>query len=52
MNIIHIILAIIFPPLPVALKYGVTKVFWINLILTLIFYIPGLIHAFVVLAKK
>jgi uncharacterized membrane protein YqaE (UPF0057 family) len=52
MNILDIILALIFPPLPVALKYGIGKIFWINLVLTLLFFIPGFIHALFVLAKK
>ncbi|MAR55813.1 MAG: YqaE/Pmp3 family membrane protein [Rickettsiales bacterium] len=52
MSILEIILAIIFPPLPVALRYGLHRDFWINLILTLLFYIPGLIHSIYILTKK
>ncbi len=51
MSILSIILAIFLPPLGVAMQYGLSKKFWINLILTLIGWLPGVIHAFVVLSK-
>lgn len=51
MTLISIILAIFLPPLGVALKYGLSSKFWINLLLTLIGWIPGVIHAFIVLSK-
>ena len=44
MSILVLILTILVPPLGVAIKHGIGKDFVINLILTLIFYIPGLIH--------
>ena len=44
MSILVLILTILIPPLGVAIKHGIGKDFIINLILTLIFYIPGLIH--------
>jgi len=43
--IIKIILAIILPPLAAALQVGLSTHFWINIILTILGYIPGLIHA-------
>lgn len=42
------ILCIFIPPLAVFLKEGVTTNFWIDLILTLLFYFPGMIFAFLV----
>ncbi|AGC77557.1 uncharacterized membrane protein YqaE (UPF0057 family) [Nonlabens dokdonensis] len=51
MSILTIILNIFIPPLGVALAKGIGKDFVINLILTLIFFIPGVIHAFYVTAK-
>ncbi|GAA5481496.1 YqaE/Pmp3 family membrane protein [Haloferula sargassicola] len=42
------IIAIFLPPLAVALKEGLTGTFWLNLVLTLIFFIPGIIHALLV----
>lgn len=48
-NLVLVIIAIFIPPLAVALKVGLAAPFWINLILTLLFYIPGLIHALIVI---
>ena len=53
MKILKIILAIILPPVGAYLQVGVTKHFWVNIILTLCFGIPGLIHAlWLVLTNK
>lgn len=51
-DIIRIILAIILPPLGVFLEVGFGKHFWINVILTILGYIPGIIHALWVIVKK
>ncbi|WP_371415955.1 YqaE/Pmp3 family membrane protein [Pontibacter sp. SGAir0037] len=47
-NIVEIILAVILPPLAVFLHDGIGTSFWINIILTLLFWIPGIIHALLV----
>lgn len=47
-KLLLIIVAILLPPLAVALKSGVGKSLVINIILTLLFYLPGLIHALMV----
>lgn len=52
MDIIRIILSIFIPPLGVFLQVGIGKDFWINLLLTLLGYFPGLIHAIYIIAKK
>nr|WP_066763580.1 YqaE/Pmp3 family membrane protein [Croceicoccus pelagius] len=44
MAIITLIATILLPPLGVALKHGFGKTFLINLILTIILFLPGLIH--------
>ena len=44
MAILILIATIFIPPLGVAAKHGLGTIFLINLVLTLIFYIPGLIH--------
>ncbi len=44
MNILTLIATILLPPLGVAMKHGLGSTFLINLVLTLIFYVPGLIH--------
>lgn len=52
-DILRIILAIIFPPLGVALQVGFGAQFWLNLLLTLFFWVPGMIHAFyIILSRK
>ena len=51
MDIIRIILAIILPPVGVFMQVGFSKHFFINIILTLFGYIPGVIHAVWVIAK-
>lgn len=45
MDILRIILAIFLPPVGVFFQVGLTKHFWINLLLTLLGYIPGILHA-------
>lgn len=47
-KILLVILAFLLPPLAVGLHSGFGKNFIINLILTLIFWIPGVIHALIV----
>ncbi len=42
-----VIIAIFIPPLAVALHLGIGTEFWIDLILTLLFYLPGLIYALI-----
>ena len=49
---IRIIIAILLPPLGVFLQVGLGKDFWINILLTLLGYIPGLVHAVWIIAKK
>ncbi len=51
-DIIRIVIAIILPPLGVFLQVGLGKDFWINILLTLLGYIPGLVHAIWIIAKK
>lgn len=52
MNIIEIILAIFIPPLAVALKRGISGTFFLNLLLYLLGWLPGVIHAFLVLSRR
>lgn len=51
MDIIRIIFAIILPPVGVFLQVGIGTQFWINVLLTLLGYIPGVIHAIWVIVK-
>lgn len=52
MDIVRIIAAIILPPLGVFLQVGIGKDFWINILLTFLGYIPGIVHAIWVIARK
>ena len=51
-DLIRIILAILLPPLGVFLQVGIGGHFWLNILLTLLGYIPGIVHAVWVIAKK
>jgi len=42
------IVAVLLPPLAVALKVGLGAHFWINLVLTLLFWAPGMVHALLI----
>lgn len=52
MDVIRILLAIVLPPLGVFLQVGLGLHFWINILLTLLGYVPGIIHAIWVIVKK
>lgn len=45
MDVLRLILSILLPPVGVFLQVGLTAQFWINVILTILGYIPGIIHA-------
>ena len=45
MDLLRIIVAILLPPLGVFLQVGIGKQFWINVLLTILGYIPGIVHA-------
>jgi len=47
-TILLAILAILLPPAAVAVYEGITKRFWISLLLTLLFFLPGIIYALIV----
>ncbi|KAF3922380.1 hypothetical protein AA313_de0202631 [Arthrobotrys entomopaga] len=50
-DICKIIFAIILPPLGVFLERGCTADFWINVLLTILGYLPGIIHALYIILK-
>jgi uncharacterized membrane protein YqaE (UPF0057 family) len=45
----QVIFATVLPPLGVFCTVGLRGQFWLNLILTLLGYVPGVVHAFYVL---
>lgn len=52
MDFLKILLAILLPPVGVLLEVGPTGHFWLNILLTLLGYIPGIVHAVWVIASK
>jgi uncharacterized membrane protein YqaE (UPF0057 family) len=52
MDFIRIIIAILLPPLGVFLQVGFGGAFWLNILLTLCGYIPGIVHAVYIIAKR
>ncbi|MCH2535700.1 MAG: YqaE/Pmp3 family membrane protein [Bdellovibrionales bacterium] len=51
MDILRVILSVLIPPLGVFLKVGIGGAFWLNILLTLLGYLPGVIHAVWIIAK-
>ncbi|MEN9519019.1 MAG: hypothetical protein RLZZ381_1607 [Cyanobacteriota bacterium] len=52
MGIINVIASILLPPLGVFLTMGVGQALLINVLLTLLGWVPGVIHALWILSKK
>lgn len=51
-KLLLVIIAILLPPLAVGLKAGIGGAFVLNLILTILLWLPGVLHAlYVVLAS-
>jgi uncharacterized membrane protein YqaE (UPF0057 family) len=48
----RVIASVIIPPLGVFLQVGLGPQFWLNVLLTLLGYVPGLVDAIWVIAKK
>lgn len=52
LDIIRILFAIFLPPVGVFLQVGLGLQFWLNILLTLCGYLPGIIHALWVILRK
>lgn len=52
MDVVRILIAILLPPLGVFLQVGIGLQFWLNILLTLLGYIPGIIHAIYIIVKR
>jgi uncharacterized membrane protein YqaE (UPF0057 family) len=50
-DLIKILFALLLPPLGVFLEVGLTKHFWINILLTILGFFPGMVHAVYVIAR-
>lgn len=51
-DFIKILVAVLLPPLGIFLEVGIGKHFWINIVLTILGYIPGLIHAVYIIGSR
>jgi len=52
LDCLRLFLSLLIPPLGVFLKVGFGLAFWLNILLTLLGYIPGLIHAVWIIATR
>ena len=52
MDVVRIILSILVPPLGVFLQVGLGGQFWLNVLLTILGYIPGVIHAIYIILSR
>ncbi|MFG0264120.1 MAG: YqaE/Pmp3 family membrane protein [Rhodopirellula sp. JB055] len=52
MNYIRLLLAFILPPVSVYMQFGAGKHFWINVVLTLLGFVPGMLHAVYIMASR
>lgn len=52
MDLIRIIAAIFLPPLGVFLQVGLGGAFWLNILLTLLGWLPGVIHALWIIMRR
>ena len=51
-DVVRILLAILLPPVGVFLQVGLGAQFWINILLTLLGYVPGIIHAVYIIVTR
>ncbi len=52
MNLLRIVLAIFLPPVAAFLTVGIGLHFWLNILLSLFFFIPGVVHALWLILKR
>lgn len=52
MDLLRVLCSIFIPPLGVFLQVGLGVHFWLNIVLTLFGYFPGLIHALYVILRE
>ncbi len=52
MTCLRIILSVLLPPLGVFLTVGLGMHFWLNILLTVLGYLPGLVHAIWIIATR
>ncbi len=50
-DFIRVLFSVLLPPVGVFLQVGLGFHFWLNIVLTLLGYIPGLVHAIWIIAR-
>ncbi|NND16410.1 MAG: YqaE/Pmp3 family membrane protein [Eudoraea sp.] len=51
-RLLIIVIAVLLPPLAVLLEFGISKKFWISLILSFFFFVPGVIYSLYVVLEE
>ncbi len=51
-DVFRILCAILLPPLGVFLQVGIGLQFWLNILLTIFGYLPGIIHAVWIILRR
>jgi uncharacterized membrane protein YqaE (UPF0057 family) len=51
-DFVRILLAVLVPPVGVFFQVGLGAQFWINIVLTLLGYFPGLVHAIFIIGRE
>lgn len=51
-DLLRILVAILLPPLGVFLQVGLGGQFWLNLLLTIFGYVPGIVHAVWIILRR
>jgi uncharacterized membrane protein YqaE (UPF0057 family) len=52
MTVLKIVLAIVLPPVAAFMQVGIGMHFWLNIVLTILGFVPGMIHAIWLIAKN
>jgi uncharacterized membrane protein YqaE (UPF0057 family) len=52
MDLIRIVIAIFLPPVSAFLTVGIGLHFWLNILLTILGWLPGVVHAMWLIARK
>lgn len=51
-DFIRILFSVLFPPLGVFLQVGFAGAFWLNILFTLLGFLPGIIHAVWIISRR
>ena len=51
-DFLRVLIAVLLPPVGVFLQVSLRGPFWINILLTLLGYIPGIVHAVWIIARR